>query len=297
MDSMELRQNTFDYKAIDAPISSFLREKEANIRDITGQTYTNIGKELKEAKDKLGGSNQYNGYFEKWLRFIGITKDTAYRLINRYELVVANCNEQSLIEELPLSLSYEISKPSADVKLKKQVLNGEITSLKEFKELEGKNKELEKTIEELKSKPPEAVIVPPSDYKETKAELEKLKNNLELAELEKQQLQRRLKEETNPEQFQQMAKRESEARVEVHQLKKQLEAMEADSKTVEHKVKIASVNFCARVHNFLESVGGMVWINDYADSFTEKEKQEYFKALDAVEAWAQHVRNNFKENE
>ena len=159
-------------------------------------------------------------------------------------------------------------------------------------QLQSKPKEIEVTKEIVKQ-----VKVPPADYRDTKAELAKLKNDLELAEFEKQQLKRRLKEDTNPELFQQMAKRESEARVEVHQLKKQIESMEAESKTVEHKVKIASINFCARVHNFLESVGGMVWINDYADSFTEKEKQEYFKALDAVEAWAQHVRNNFKENE
>lgn len=77
-------------------------------------------------------------------------------------------------------------------------------------------KQADLKIEELEQKlllkPKEIEVtketeVAPPDYKETKAELEKLKNELELAELEKQQLQRRLKEETNPELFQQMANR------------------------------------------------------------------------------------------
>lgn len=251
-----------------------------------------IGKRLKEAREQVN-----HGEWGNWTYKNGFSTEKARQYIKVYE-EFGNHNALCDLEFRKLFLLTGVPSDKRQEIIDSNPIN-DITT-RELERVIKAKKQADLKIEDLEQRlqsKPKQIEVPPPDYKEAKAELEKLKNELELAELEKQQLQRRLKEETNPELFQQMAKRESEARVEVHQLKKQLEAMEADSKTVEHKVKIASVNFCARVHNFLESVGGMVWINDYADSFTEKEKQEYFKALDAVEAWAQHVRNNFKENE
>lgn len=275
---------------------------ETEINFYKNQTATGIieiGKRLIEAKAQLP-HGEWGGWLEEKVEFSHQHAVRFMRIAEEYGNLTPGLNlgykKMWLLLDLPPEQRTDFIETN----------NVEDMTTRQLQEVIKAKKQADLKIEELEQKlllePKEIEVtkeieVAPADYRATKAELEKLKNELELAELEKQQLQRRLKEETNPEQFQQMAKRESEARVEVHQLKKQLEAMEADSKTVEHKVKIASVNFCARVHNFLESVGGMVWINDYADSFTEKEKQEYFKALDAVEAWAQHVRNNFKENE
>ena len=146
----------------------FLQLKEKRIRDITGHAYTKMGMELKEVRDKLAGNNQYNGYFDRWIQSIGLKKDTVYRLINRYELVVANCDEQNRIEELPLSLSYEISKPSADEELKQDVLDGNISTLKELRQAIKDKKELEQKIEELENQEPRVVEKPvpvePDDY-------------------------------------------------------------------------------------------------------------------------------------
>lgn len=275
---------------------------ETEINFYKNQTATGIieiGKRLIEAKAQLP-HGEWGKWLEEKVEFTDRTAQRFMKVADEFPTSMSYLGTSKLFKLLdvpPDQRTDFINSNPIDEMTTRQLQE----AIKAKKQADLKIEDLE---QKLQSKPKEVevvreleIVIPPPDYKETKSELEKLKNNLELAELEKQQLQRRLKEETNPEQFQQMARRESEARVEVHQLKKQLEAMEADSKTVEHKVKIASVNFCARVHNFLESVGGMVWINDYADSFTEKEKQEYFKALDAVEAWAQHVRNNFKENE
>lgn len=44
--------------------------------------------------------------------------------------------QRNLIEDLPVSLTYEIAKPSANPELKQKVLDGEIKTLKEYKELE-----------------------------------------------------------------------------------------------------------------------------------------------------------------
>jgi hypothetical protein len=66
-------------------------------------------------------------------------------LINRYNLVFRiseNGGQTDLIEELPVSLTYEIAKPSVNEELKQKVLDGEVKSLKEYKELEARLKQV-----------------------------------------------------------------------------------------------------------------------------------------------------------
>jgi hypothetical protein len=96
-----------------------------------------MGRELKEAQERLAGNNQYNGVFEKWYTSIGFKKDKVYDLIRRFDLVVGISEEQTrqLVEDLPVSLTYEISKPSAEstepkCQAKQAVLNGDVKTLK-----------------------------------------------------------------------------------------------------------------------------------------------------------------------
>lgn len=175
----------FDYNLLDSATSDFLKQKENNMREIVSDAYYQIGKELKEAQDKLAGNNQYNGYFQKWYESLGFKKRTVYKLINRYDLVVHNVHNQKLIQDLPLSLSYEIAKPSADQELKQKVLNGDITTHKQYKELkkekEQAEKELQNTrseINKLKSKINEAKKEVPPDLKDKLENLENRVSNL-----------------------------------------------------------------------------------------------------------------------
>ncbi|WP_234015353.1 hypothetical protein [Bacillus velezensis] len=62
---------------------------------------------MKEAQDMLA-KNGY-GCFRSWIESLGMKKDAVNRLINRYDLIVANCDDQELIEDLPVSLTYEIA--------------------------------------------------------------------------------------------------------------------------------------------------------------------------------------------
>ena len=59
-------------------------------------------------------------------------------------------DNRELIESLPDALTYEISKPSADPDLQQKVLNGDIKSHKEYKELQAKLRRQE--AEALKQK-------------------------------------------------------------------------------------------------------------------------------------------------
>ncbi|MCY7711243.1 HNH endonuclease [Bacillus safensis] len=116
-----------------------LLKKEKRIKEITNEAYTLIGRELKEAQQLL--ANHGYGCFGEWVRTsIGMSKGHAYRLIYRYELISENPTIASYLEDLPVSLLYEVSKPlykGTDVGnlVRNAVLKGEIRSLKAFKEL------------------------------------------------------------------------------------------------------------------------------------------------------------------
>lgn len=149
-----LENKTFDYSIVENEIADFLKEKEINIKNVVSRAYTEIGEILSEAQDRL--ANHHGGIFEKWYESLGFKKDKVYRLISRYRLVLANCENKTLIENLPLSLSYEISKESCPEELKNKVLEGEIRTLKEFQEAKF-NEEPEKIhksidVETLKNK-------------------------------------------------------------------------------------------------------------------------------------------------
>ena len=115
-DRYNLVTNCDEVEQLDGKTADFLRTKERNMREIVGRAYTELGRELKEAQDALANHNKYEGVFEKWYNAIGFKRDAVYRLIRRYD-VIANCEDMSqreLLEDLPVSLSYEIAAPSAE---------------------------------------------------------------------------------------------------------------------------------------------------------------------------------------
>lgn len=129
-----LENDIFDYSSVDNEIADYLQNKEVEIKNIFAKAYTELGRVLFEAQEKLSGSNQHDGLFYKWFESLGFKKDKVYSLISRYRLLIGNSDKQELIEKLPLSLSYEIAKEKCPDELKDMVLKGEIKTLKEFRE-------------------------------------------------------------------------------------------------------------------------------------------------------------------
>src|SRR5690625_1330090 len=145
----------FKYEQLDESTADFLRTKETNMREIVGRAYTELGKELYEAQQKLARQgSKYDGVFEKWYTAIGFKRQRVYDLINRYNLLrnSEEVSEIELIEDLPVSLTYDIAKPSAEstpakAQAKAEVLAGDIDTLKEYRE---RIKELERKAEKAK---------------------------------------------------------------------------------------------------------------------------------------------------
>ena len=132
----------FNYNDLDVSTADFLRQKESNMREIVGKAYTDLGRELKEAQEALAKQgSKYDGIFEQWYTCLGWKKRTVYNLIDRFNLVqnLHEVSEIERVEDLPVSLTYEIAKPSAEstpakAQAKAEVLNGEIDTLKKYKE-------------------------------------------------------------------------------------------------------------------------------------------------------------------
>ncbi|MGF0274951.1 hypothetical protein P5495_021780 [Bacillus velezensis] len=176
----------FKYDLVDQSTAEFLKQKEFNMREIVGNAYTELGKELKEAQDHL--SKHGYGCFVDWYKSLGFKNDKVYGLIRRYEMIFGNSEKQNLLEDLPVSLTYEIAKPSSEsTESKKQakeaVLNGEIKTLKEYKELEAKlrkaeedNKNLSYELsQEKKNRTVVEKVIDNTDYKQ----IDTLKKELE----------------------------------------------------------------------------------------------------------------------
>ncbi|WP_242193471.1 hypothetical protein [Bacillus cereus group sp. BfR-BA-01492] len=154
-------------------MADFLRKKENNMQDIVGKAYKDLGRELKEVQDELASHDQYKGVFEKWYTALGFAKRTVYAYINYYN-VVRQAHEMQAkvdVESLPKKLIYAIGSSNSEStepkrRAKQAVLNGEVKTLKEYKELERSlhqaeedKRKLGQLLTEERNKPPEVEYV------------------------------------------------------------------------------------------------------------------------------------------
>ena len=149
----------FDYDQLDTETSAFLRQKEEVIKSIASKAIFEMGKELKEAHDKL--ANHANGTFERWVSNLNMSDQTARNCISVYEF---NCKHSLKAGNLSISLMYEIAKKTAPIDLVQSVLDGDITTRKEYMDLLSKKKAAEKLAKSLG----ESVSVLNSELREIK---------------------------------------------------------------------------------------------------------------------------------
>ncbi|MCH5384395.1 hypothetical protein DKZ23_08285, partial [Limosilactobacillus reuteri] len=138
---------SFSDPSLDTSTIAFLNQSTHQLMNVVSDSATQIGKILYDAQKKLASFHN-NGAFAKWIEYIGFSRTSAYNYINRY-VAVQNLDSSKQIqafESLPKSLTYDISKPSADPELTKKVLNGDIKTHKEYKALEAKLKQREQEL-------------------------------------------------------------------------------------------------------------------------------------------------------
>lgn len=135
---------------IDDETMNYLKEQTFKLHSSTNKMYTELGKIFRETQEKL--ANHKDGVFVKWFETLGFKRDTVYRYIGRYNLLInSDISHKEKIEALPLKVAYEISKDDYSEEIKEKVIEGEIKTLEELKSFSNKVK-AEETVEHLEYK-------------------------------------------------------------------------------------------------------------------------------------------------
>ena len=121
-------------------------------------------------------------------------------------------------------------------------------------------------IKQLKENPPI-----PSDYESTKRELQDYKKD-----------------------YKNLMTQFDEKVSELQSLRKQIENMKVTEPTEQYnkKLKDSTIFFCSKVADFIEKVGGYVWLSDHLNELPDYEKKSYISAVNAVYSWADTLLNN-----
>lgn len=173
MDSMDALQSkplttvpdeirpAFDYSGLDAQTVDDLHFAEDEYRHgkkLAERGLVHMGNAIAAAHDALCGTvvqqldngedgacrtmrkarnNQHSeDTFKSWCLSIGITKDSAYRLLQVSALMDGSSPRQrAILEALPPTLLYAVAKPSAPAELVEKVKNGEVSTNKEYQDL------------------------------------------------------------------------------------------------------------------------------------------------------------------
>lgn len=177
---MELaKQQDFDYSLVASDTAYKLRGLGNQLDGIYHNYSVAVGEVLYQAQQAL--ANHDNGVFGQWVESKGISRRNAYNYINSYKVVqnLHNPKEREIFLKQPKSLQFEMSKPSAFPEVNQAVFDGDITTHKQYKEMEyawkrkyhsavRKVAELEERLEG-QGKPKEIVKeveVAPADYNE-----------------------------------------------------------------------------------------------------------------------------------
>ena len=124
-------------------------------------------------------------------------------------------------------------------------------------------------IKQLKENPPI-----PSDYNSTKRELLDYKNDYN-----------NLKSQFN------------EKVLELQELRKQIENMKVTEPTEQYnkKLKDSTIFFCSKVADFIEKVGGYVWLSDHLNELPDYERKSNVNAVKTIYAWAENLLSNIND--
>ena len=148
----EIALSDFDYSLVETETAQKLKALSNQLDGIYQNYSVVVGEVLYKAQQELASYD--NGTFQKWVASNGISKSKAYNYINSYRLVqnLDNPREKEIFLQQPKSMQYEMSKPSANPEVNQAVFDGDITTHKEYKELERQLKLSRAANDSLKEK-------------------------------------------------------------------------------------------------------------------------------------------------
>ena len=146
----------FDYSGLDAVAVDTLHVAERIIRTARQKYIVDMAGAVSMVHGELvRNSDEHNNQhtedtFIAWCRFMGISKTTAYQLLQVQSLISgATAEEQATLEAASPSLLYAAAKPSAPAELVQAVKDGDITTHKQYQEALAEIKARDAKIQEL----------------------------------------------------------------------------------------------------------------------------------------------------
>lgn len=131
---------TFDYSELDVVTVDTLHLAESIIRSARQKYIVDLAGAVDMAHEELvrnsDGHNQHTEEtFVAWCRSVGISKTTAYQLLQVQALLTGSTpEEQATLEAASPSLLYAAAKPSAPAELVQAVKDGDITTHKQYQD-------------------------------------------------------------------------------------------------------------------------------------------------------------------
>lgn len=147
----------FDYSGLtDQTVEDlhFAEDEYRHGKQMAERGLVHMGNAIAAAHDTLCGTvvqqldnskhgNRGDDSFRAWCCSIGITKSTAYNLLQVSALMDGSSPRQrAILEALPPTLLYAVAKPSAPQELVEKVKNGEVSTNKEYQALLKENQQL-----------------------------------------------------------------------------------------------------------------------------------------------------------
>lgn len=138
----------FDYSGLDAQTVATLHSAENIIRSARKEYVIKVADAVGMAHDELVRNSDNSKYgkrgedtFINWCNFVGISRSTAYQLLQVSDLLESSTpNEQKILKQASPSLLYAAARPSAEPEAVAALKGGDITTHKQYKELEAQLK-------------------------------------------------------------------------------------------------------------------------------------------------------------
>ena len=140
----------FDYSVLDTDTAEKLRGITECVCELQQSYAWGMAYQVGRAHDLLCGEgscltvrqlhkangNRGDTTFTSWCDFVGISRPTAYRLLDAYRLICdASPEQQKNLQLAPAKLLYAAGKPNAPADLVQAVKDGDITTHKQYQEL------------------------------------------------------------------------------------------------------------------------------------------------------------------
>lgn len=138
----------FDYSGLDAQTVATLHSAENIIRSARKEYVIKVADAVGMAHDELVRNSDNSKYgkrgedtFINWCNFVGISRSTAYQLLQVSDLLESSTpNEQKILKQASPSLLYAAARPSAEPEAVAALKGGDITTHKQYRELEAQLK-------------------------------------------------------------------------------------------------------------------------------------------------------------